>query len=82
MSKSVLTTLLGVALSWMVVSCAANGVKPADASSAMTATTPAAPPPAVAAVSPWQGAGIFFYPFLGICVVFGIAMYASGSKST
>ena len=61
----------------MVVSCAATPTTPAVA----TAVTAPAPPPAVAAVSPWQGAGIFFYPFIGICLVFGIAMYSSAKTA-
>jgi hypothetical protein len=63
------------------------GVKPAVASSSMTApgstgsTVSTSPAPSVATASPWQGAGIFFYPFLLICLAFGIAMYTSGGKT-
>jgi hypothetical protein len=97
MSKSLLATFVAMALSWLAVSCSGPVfIKPAAVSSAATAPKPVAPAatatpatpvaavvvaPAVATVSPWTGAGIFFYPFVLICLTFGIALYASSGKT-
>jgi hypothetical protein len=96
MSKSLLATFVAVALSWLAISCSGPVfIKPAATSSAAVAPKPSTPvatvtpvaaavvAPAVAAVSPspWTGAGIFFYPFVLICLTFGIALYASSGKT-
>jgi hypothetical protein len=74
--------MLALALSWFAVSCAGPmSVKPASADSSMTGTASTQPSVAMATSSPWTGAGIFFYPFLLICLGFGVSIYMSGNKS-
>jgi hypothetical protein len=81
MSKSLRVSLLTLTLSWFAVSCSGPiFIKPPAARSAI-AVPVSTTQPAVAASSPWTGAGIFFYPFVLICVTFGIAIYSSSGKT-
>jgi hypothetical protein len=78
MSKFVIATMLAMVLSYFTVGCSSLGMKPASADSSMTSAAAAPTPPAVVdAVSPWKGAGIFFYPFVAICILFGVSIYMS-----
>jgi len=80
MSKSLRVSLLALTLSWFAVSCSGPiFVRPPAASSANTVAVSTTQP--AVATSPWTGAGIFFYPFVLICVSFGIAIYASSGKT-
>ena len=48
-------------------------VSPAAASASALAAAPAS---SLAATSPWNGAGVFFYPFVLICLIFLLAALA------
>lgn len=69
---------------------AASAAHPGGSASIAKATmSPSAPvalvslagPPVAAAVGPWKGAGIFFYPFVLIVLAFAIGLYKSTAKT-